>query len=205
MHPMDVDAPSLSVPLDGEWRFRIDGPARWREVAVPHTWQTAPETAEYYGVAWYARSFDVPAEWSGSIVRIEFEAVFHSATVWVNGALAGEHLRRGYTAFTLDLTPRLKFGARNTLRVRVANSFDDATLPRGRSSDWAHDGGIYRPVRLLVTPPHLRRATGDRRRAGPRDRRCPPQRQSHRAESLRHRLLGDRRPRQRANPAAAFT
>jgi beta-glucuronidase len=25
-------------------------------------------------------------------------------------------------------------------------------LPRGRSSDWAHDGGIYRPVQLLVTP-----------------------------------------------------
>jgi beta-glucuronidase len=25
-------------------------------------------------------------------------------------------------------------------------------LPRGRSSDWAHDGGIYRPVHLLVTP-----------------------------------------------------
>ena len=24
--------------------------------------------------------------------------------------------------------------------------------PRGRSSDWAHDGGIYRPVHLLVTP-----------------------------------------------------
>jgi beta-galactosidase len=25
-------------------------------------------------------------------------------------------------------------------------------LPRGRSIDWAHDGGIYRPVQLLVTP-----------------------------------------------------
>ena len=25
-------------------------------------------------------------------------------------------------------------------------------LPRGRSSDWAHDGGIYRPVQLLITP-----------------------------------------------------
>jgi beta-glucuronidase len=25
-------------------------------------------------------------------------------------------------------------------------------LPRGPSSDWAHDGGIYRPVSLLVTP-----------------------------------------------------
>ena len=25
-------------------------------------------------------------------------------------------------------------------------------LPRGHSSDWAHDGGIYRPVHLLITP-----------------------------------------------------
>src|SRR6185312_7552018 len=25
-------------------------------------------------------------------------------------------------------------------------------LPRGRSSDWANDGGIYRPVQLLGTP-----------------------------------------------------
>ena len=32
------------------------------------------------------------------------------------------------------------------------NSFNEHMLPRGRSSDWAHDGGIYRPVALLVTP-----------------------------------------------------
>ena len=25
-------------------------------------------------------------------------------------------------------------------------------FPRGHSSDWAHDGGIYRPVHLLITP-----------------------------------------------------
>jgi beta-galactosidase/beta-glucuronidase len=25
-------------------------------------------------------------------------------------------------------------------------------LPRGHSSDWAHDGGIFRPVQLLITP-----------------------------------------------------
>ena len=38
------------------------------------------------------------------------------------------------------------------LAVRVDNTFNEAMLPRGRSSDWAHDGGIHRPVRLLVTP-----------------------------------------------------
>jgi beta-galactosidase len=140
------------VSLDGLWDFRLEPETISKPVTVPHTWQTAADTAGFHGIAWYERVFDVPAEWSGSVVRLEFEAVFHSATVWVNGHPAGGHLRKGYTAFTLDITPHLKWGAPNTLRVRVDNSFDDRMLPRGHSSDWAHDGGIYRPVSLLVTP-----------------------------------------------------
>ena len=133
------------VSLDGLWSFRLDTETAWRPVTVPHFWQSA-------GVGWYERVFDAPKEWSGSAVRVEFEAVFHSATVWVNGRPAGEHLRKGYTAFTLDITPHLKWGEPNTVRVRADNSFDEHMLPRGHSSDWAHDGGIYRPVSLLVTP-----------------------------------------------------
>ncbi len=140
------------VTLDGLWDFRLDTETKWKTVTVPHTWQTAAESAGFYGVGWYERVFDVPKEWSASVVRMEFEAVFHSATVWVNGRPAGEHLRKGYTAFTLDITPHLKWGAPNTMRVRADNSFDEHMLPRGHSSDWAHDGGIYRPVSLLATP-----------------------------------------------------
>ena len=140
------------VTLDGLWDFRLDTETKWKTVTVPHTWQTAAESAGFYGVGWYERVFDVPKEWSGSAVRMEFEAVFHSATVWVNGRPAGEHLRKGYTAFTLDITPHLKWGPPNTMRVRADNSFDEHMLPRGHSSDWAHDGGIYRPVSLLATP-----------------------------------------------------
>ncbi len=141
------------ISLDGLWNFRLDSQSDSQPVSVPHTWQTASPTAGYYGVAWYERTFDVPADWSSAAVRLEFEAVFHSATVWINGRPAGQHLRKGYTAFTLDITPHLEWGKPNTLRVRVDNSFDEHMLPRGHSSDWAHDGGIYRPVRLLVTPP----------------------------------------------------
>jgi beta-glucuronidase len=144
---------SDTVSLDGPWSFRLDGRDQWTGVAVPHTWQTDPNAADHYGVAWYKRDFDAPRGWESSVVRIEFEAVFHSATVWVNGAEAGSHLGKGYTAFALDITRLLKFGSRNEITVRVDNGFNDAMLPRGRSSDWAHDGGIYRPVRLLVTPP----------------------------------------------------
>ncbi|HTQ56158.1 MAG TPA: glycoside hydrolase family 2 TIM barrel-domain containing protein [Bryobacteraceae bacterium] len=144
--------PGQSSSLVGEWRFRTDPDPRWTTVTVPHTWQVTAGLTGYRGIAWYEREVDIPAAWAGSVVRIEFEAVFHSAWVTVNGQPAGEHLGKGYTAFCLDITGLLRIGGRNTIEVKVDNSFDERMLPRGRSSDWAHDGGIYRPVRLLVTP-----------------------------------------------------
>jgi len=159
--------PTKSASLCGQWLFRTDpensgtgdswfaadlAASDWLTVAVPHTWQIEPSLAEYRGVAWYRRNFDVPEGWSGSAIRIEFVAVYHTATVWVNGQLAGEHTRKGYTAFTLDVAHLLHPGSRNSLVVRVDNSFNEHMLPRGRSSDFPHDGGIFRPVQLLVTP-----------------------------------------------------
>jgi beta-glucuronidase len=156
-----------SLSLNGLWLFRLDPDGKgepggwalpdtpaagWREVRVPHTWQVEPENTEYRGLAWYRRTFEAQQAWSERAVRVEFEAVFHTATVWVNGKEAGRHIGKGYTAFTLDAGHLLRYGAPNSLVVKVDNAFNESMLPRGRSSDWAHDGGIYRPVRLLVTP-----------------------------------------------------
>jgi beta-galactosidase len=145
--------PSLEVSLNGRWEFRLDTERQWRPVDVPHTWQTAEQTAGYLGAAWYRRAFYVPAEWKDRCVRVEFEAVFHSATVWVNQKEVGRHTGKGYTAFEFDLTPYLIPGAANQLEVRVDNSFNPSMLPRNDSYDWTPDGGIYRPVRLLISPP----------------------------------------------------
>ena len=163
--PDATHATTDEFSLNGEWTFATDPTNAgererwfagkrddWRTVSVPHTWQIEEARADYRGVAWYARAFTLTPEWQGSCIRIEFEAVFHSARVWVNGQLAGEHLRKPYTAFTIDVTQLVKWDQPNTVVVRVDNQFDEHMLPRGRSSDWAHDGGIYRPVQLLVTP-----------------------------------------------------
>jgi beta-galactosidase/beta-glucuronidase len=156
-----------TVSLCGQWWFRTDSGnvgkeqrwygsdesmVAWRKVRVPHTWQVEPTFSDYRGVAWYRRTFDAPSEWQNSAIRIEFEAVFHTATIWVNGKLAGEHVRKGYTAFVLDISHLARWGSPNTIAVHVDNAFNDHMVPRGRSSDWAHDGGIYRPVQLLITP-----------------------------------------------------
>src|SRR6202162_1457758 len=158
--------------LCGEWLVRhdpgdlgtqhnwygVDVPGEgWRAVRVPHTWQVEPPLADFRGTAWYWRAFDLPgggasANWRECAVRVEFEAVFHTATVWVNGHPAGEHVRKGYTAFTLYITKLLRWDRTNIIVVRVNNAFDQHMVPRGRSSDWAHDGGVFRPVQLLVTP-----------------------------------------------------
>jgi len=156
------------VPLDGTWLFRTDpgdrgeasgwpGPGNsdqgWEAVSVPSTWQVQEKTAAYMGPAWYRREFDAPETWRGRVVRIEFEAVYHTAYVFINGKRAGEHIGKGYTAFTLDVTGLLEFGRRNTIAVRADNAFSPVMLPRNDSYDWAPDGGIIRPVRLVVTPP----------------------------------------------------
>ena len=160
---------ALEVSLDGRWLFRTDPDRRgeaagwhgadlvdtsdWEGVAVPSTWQVAEKTADYLGEGWYRRGFEVPEDWRGRVVRIEFEAVFHTAEVFVNGKKAGEHVGKGYTAFAFDISGLLEFGRPNTVAVRADNSFSPAMLPRQDSYDWTPDGGITRPVRLLVTDP----------------------------------------------------
>jgi len=155
------------LPLDGEWYFTLvrqnsgkalEGSpgaldsAAWERIRVPHTWQTAEGMSDFRGTALYRTYFQAPAAWAGKLVRIEFEAVTHSATVWVNDRRVGEHLLKGYTAFQLDVTSALKFGSMNALTVRVDNRFNTRMLPREKSYDWASDGGIIRPVSLFVTP-----------------------------------------------------
>jgi beta-glucuronidase len=162
------DGGQVVVPLDGPWHFRTDpgrqGEARgwadpgtakdgWDEIVVPSTWQVSEKTADYMGPAWYRREFATPLSWEKKAVRIEFEAVFHTAEVFVNGKKAGQHVGRGYTAFALDVTGLVEFGGANTIAVRVDNAFAPDMLPRGSSYDWTPDGGIVRPVRLIVTPP----------------------------------------------------
>ncbi len=158
----DRRAPHV-IPLWGGWEFRPDpsGAAQpsealdqapvWSAVPVPHTWQSLGRSPEYTGVGWYRLRFEAPANWASRHVRIEFEAVNHTAHVFLNGTAVGEHVGKGYTAFTLDLSAKLKCGLENTLMVRVENRPGDRMLPRNMSYDWTDDGGIIRPVNLLVT------------------------------------------------------
>jgi beta-galactosidase len=142
------EASALDTSAHGSSTAKISLCGKWQ-------FQTDPRNVDYRGVAWYRRTIDPPSAGPDAAIRLEFEAVFHIATVWVNGQLAGEHARKGYTAFCFDITPMLRWDRPNVIAVRVDSAFNDHMLPRERSSDWANDGGIFRPVHLLVSPKTL--------------------------------------------------
>jgi hypothetical protein len=99
-------------------------------------------TAYFPGGAFeYLKDFDVPEEWRGKRVTLEFQGVYRDAMVYVNGTFASQR-PSGYTPFSVSLDPFLRYGERNAIRVD-ARAHDD--------SRWYSGAGIYRDVTLLVT------------------------------------------------------
>ena len=78
---------------------------------------------------WYERKFQIPEDWKGKNVLLNFGAVDWKAEVFVNGNKIGEHTG-GYTPFSFNITKNLK-DVENSLAVRVWDSTGNG-LPRGK-------------------------------------------------------------------------
>ncbi|MEO8372964.1 MAG: glycoside hydrolase family 2 TIM barrel-domain containing protein, partial [Candidatus Solibacter sp.] len=150
--------------FDNGWRFHLgdvpNGQAAaladigWRNVDLPHDWSIeGPFDSNHAsgtgflpgGIAWYRKTFQLPAAAPGRRVSIRFDGVYRDSTVWINGAEVGSR-PYGYSSFEYDLTPHLRQGAANVLAVRV----DHSVIADSR---WYPGSGIYRHVWLNVTGP----------------------------------------------------
>ena len=73
-------------------------------------------------------------------VRLEFQGAYRHAMVFVNEEFAGNRAS-GYARFLVDITPYLRFGGSNQVRVEVRS---------GQDSRWYSGCGLHRPVVLHV-------------------------------------------------------
>jgi len=128
----------------------------WRALDLPHDWfvelpfdssgdvghgskATAGNT-----IAWYRRTFTLPAGAAGKVVQLDFDGIYRNALIWFNGHCLGRDVS-GYAPIAFDVTPYVNPGGTNVLVVRV-----DAT----RTEGWFYEGaGIYRHVWLTTTDP----------------------------------------------------
>lgn len=139
----------------------------WKEMAVPGNWEMAGFSAATYGqpdnaIGLYRLEFDVPADWQGRAVKLNFDGVQNGAEVYLNGqpvnvdepseGKANFH-QGGWDAFQADLTPHVKFGQKNLLAIRVYKNTRDVELDSG---DYFFLGGIHRPVTLFSVPQQSR-------------------------------------------------
>lgn len=153
-----------TISVNNDWQFKIDKAnegmsQKWfdanlsnaRTVSVPHTWNVEAGTEMYYGMAWYQKKWNVPKEWKNKNVVLQFGAINHTAYIYVNGKKVGENIGDGFDKFYINLTGKLNYGKENTITVAVNNDYGRNKVPFGSSFDWPNDGGIIRPVAIIVS------------------------------------------------------
>ena len=129
----------------------------WRKLNLPHDFgiegpfqQALPGDAgklPWFGVVWYRKHFDVPAEDAGKQLHLDVDGAMAYSTVWINGHCVGGW-PYGYASWRVELTPFINYGGANTLAIRLDN-------PKN-SSRWYPGGGIYRNVWLTkLSPVHV--------------------------------------------------
>jgi beta-galactosidase len=91
----------------------------------------------------YRRTFEVPADWSGRQVFLQFDGVDSAFYVWVNGRQMG-YSQESRTAALFNITAYLQ-GGENTLAVEVYRYSDGSYL---EDQDFWRLSGIYRDVFL---------------------------------------------------------
>jgi beta-galactosidase len=132
--------------------FELGGKTEpFRTVTLPHDSTISEPRSEradgnhvaHYpsGVYQYLKRYTAPQSLRGKRIALEFEGAYRDAMVFVNDDYVGQR-PNGYTGFTLDITPFLREGEVNDLRVEV-RTHDD--------SRWYAGAGLYRDVWLHVT------------------------------------------------------
>lgn len=145
-----------NINFNDNWMFRqtdAKTPTKPVKVTLPHdgmihgtrsAGSPGSSGAAYFdpGTYEYTKTFNVPKDWKDKHVLIRFDGVYRDATVYLNGQKAVYHAY-GYTPFSVNCDPYLKYGAANTIRVVADNS----KMPNSR---WYSGAGIYRDVFMDV-------------------------------------------------------
>lgn len=146
----------MNIPFNNGWLFTEDFDGGFENavtVRLPHTAKEIPynyiDCTVYQMVCGYRKHFHATEDWRGKRLLLRFDGAAHEAVVFCNGSEVGRHAC-GYTAFTVDITEHVEFGAENTIDVRLDTRESLNIPPFGFVIDYLCYGGLYREVTLEV-------------------------------------------------------
>lgn len=148
------------ISLCNDWEFTrtwseafAAGEGEGEPVRLPHNVGDLPlhycDPEDYTGICGYRRTLDIPEEYRGKRLFLQFDGAAHIATVFVNGTEAATH-RSGYTAFRTEITDLVEYGSGNRVAVRLDTTENGTVPPFGFVIDYLTFGGLYREAWLDV-------------------------------------------------------
>ncbi len=126
----------------------------WETVSIPHQVNASDsfsrlgsnqgDTGQYRGVVLYRKHFTVPADANGKKVFIEFEGIYNTAYVWVNGQKVG-YYEHTVAPFGFDITKYVEAGEEAVIAVasdsssgRGMENYYKETIP---GTEWGSNNG----------------------------------------------------------------
>ena len=142
-----VETPA--VLLSGTWQFQYSPDSKWDKIQVPGEPAMQGYAIEHDKPFTYRKSFTVPADYAGKHTILRFDGVYSYARLFVNDTFVREH-HGGFTRWDTDVTPFVRPGKKNEIRLEVTDRLDDISYASG----YAHHpiGGILRDVTLFALP-----------------------------------------------------
>jgi beta-galactosidase len=146
MNDYDVSA-WADIPVPSNWEREGYGYAIYVNVPYPFEIDEPNVPTEENPVGSYKRSFEVPDDWSGDDIFLEFGAVSSAFYVWVNGEYVG-YSEGSKTPSEFNVTDVVQSGE-NTVAVEVYRWSTGSYL---EDQDFWSLSGIQRDVRLFARP-----------------------------------------------------
>lgn len=133
--------------------MQLNRAATWKNIDLPHTWNQWDAVDMLPGyrrdASWYQKEILIE-DFTDAQYLLYFEGANITTDVYVNNQLAGSHVG-GYVGFEIDITNQVKKGQKNTISIRVDNSYDRNIIP-SQKADFFIYGGITRDLWLKILP-----------------------------------------------------
>lgn len=134
--------------LNGQWSYVFDFVGAGLEKGYPDskgfdgkiTVPFCPESSlsgvgytDFINHIWYHRTLQMPANWTGKDIRLNFGAVYYNSEVYIDGRLAGRHFG-GSTSFSIDVTRFISDGKQHNLVVHAYSDTRTTKQPAGKQN-----------------------------------------------------------------------
>ncbi|MEN8187303.1 MAG: glycoside hydrolase family 2 TIM barrel-domain containing protein [Bacteroidota bacterium] len=147
------------INISGTWKINTNPTEKfwtlntlneeWKEIQVPGECAMQGFSIKHDVPFVYKKSIEIPSDFNGKQIIIQFDGVYSYAKVWVNGKYVRDH-SGGFTRWVCDITPFVEPGETAMLTVEVTDKADEISYASGYAKHQI--GGILRDVNLVALP-----------------------------------------------------